>query len=109
MKVLKFGGTSIGTVERIKSVAKLVCNDEKKIVVLSAMAGTTNSLIEIANQLFTNDNESTVKLINGLENKYSHVINKLYSDEHIKQKGNELIKYHFDYIRSFTQDLCTAH
>ena len=109
MKVLKFGGTSIGTAERFKAVAKLVCNDEKKIVVLSAMSGTTNSLIEIANLLHTKDNDSAIELINKLEKKYSNVVDEFYKDREIKQNGAELIKYHFDYLRSFTQDLFTNH
>ena len=47
MKVLKFGGTSVGSAQRIKNVASIICDQEQKIVVLSAMAGTTNSLVEI--------------------------------------------------------------
>ena len=58
MKVLKFGGTSIGTAERFKNVANLVSNGEKKIVVLSAMSGTTNSLVEIADHLYKKENDS---------------------------------------------------
>ena len=49
MKVLKFGGTSVGSAQRIKNVASIVCDQEQKIVVLSAMAGTTNSLVENLN------------------------------------------------------------
>ena len=109
MNVLKFGGTSIATAERFKAVAKLVSNDENKIVVLSAMSGTTNSLVEIANQLYTKNNEPAIKLIDKLESKYSKVVDELYTEETIKQKGDELIKYHFEFIRSFTQDLFTAH
>lgn len=109
MKVLKFGGTSIGTAERFKAVAKLISNDEKKIVVLSAMSGTTNSLVEIAEHLYTKDNDTAIKLIDKLEKSYSKVVDELYSDKTIKQKGIELIKSHFDYLRTFTQDLFTAH
>lgn len=54
-KILKFGGTSLGTVERIKHVANLICNNELNLVVLSAMSGTTNSLAEIASLLFNGD------------------------------------------------------
>ena len=52
MKVLKFGGTSVGSAERMKSVARIVCDGERKIVVLSAMAGTTNTLVEICDYLY---------------------------------------------------------
>ena len=48
MKVLKFGGTSVGSAQRMKDVAKLICDGEQKIVVLSAMSGTTNTLVEIS-------------------------------------------------------------
>jgi aspartate kinase len=109
MNVLKFGGTSIATAERFKAVAKLVSNDEKKIVVLSAMSGTTNSLVEIANRLYTKNNDSAIELIDKLETKYLKVVDELYAEEDIKRTGEELIKYHFDFIRSFTQDLFTAH
>ena len=52
MKVLKFGGTSVGTAERIKNVARLIVGRGRNIVVLSAMSGTTNSLVEIADYLY---------------------------------------------------------
>jgi aspartate kinase len=94
MNVLKFGGTSIATAERFKAVAKLVSNDEKKIVVLSAMSGTTNSLVEIANRLYTKNNDSAIELIDKLETKYLKVVDELYAEEDIKRTGEELIKYH---------------
>ena len=47
MKIMKFGGTSVGNPDRMKALIPLINDDEKKIVVLSAMAGTTNSLVEI--------------------------------------------------------------
>lgn len=52
MKVLKFGGTSVGSAQRMKEVAKLICDGDRKIVVLSAMSGTTNSLVEISDYLY---------------------------------------------------------
>ena len=54
MKVLKFGGTSVGSAQRIKEVAKLITDGERKIVVLSAMSGTTNTLVEISDYLYKN-------------------------------------------------------
>ena len=51
MKVLKFGGTSVGSAERMQNVVRLIADGESKIVVLSAMSGTTNSLIEFTNYL----------------------------------------------------------
>ncbi|MFT6716271.1 MAG: aspartate kinase, partial [Saprospiraceae bacterium] len=60
MKVLKFGGTSVGSAERMKQVAKLVADDSRKIVVLSAVSGTTNSLVAIGEQ-FGKDNKSDAR------------------------------------------------
>ena len=70
MKVLKFGGTSVGSPQRMKEVAKLINNGEKKIVVLSAMSGTTNSLVEISDYLYKKNPEGANEVINKLERKY---------------------------------------
>ncbi|SMO58817.1 aspartate kinase [Saccharicrinis carchari] len=109
MKVLKFGGTSVGTAARIKEVANLVCNGEQNIVVLSAMSGTTNCLVDIANCLYKKDNEGANALINRLEHKYNQEIEALYSSDEFRRKGRELIESHFNYIRSFTIDMFTAY
>jgi len=101
MKVLKFGGTSIGNAKRIKEVACLVANDEAKIVVLSAMSGTTNKLFTLADCLENNDIDSAQKIITDFEEKYSIVINELYSSVEYKNKGKEIISYHFDYLKEF--------
>ncbi len=68
-KILKFGGTSLGTVERIKYVANLICNNELNLVVLSAMSGTTNSLAEIASLLFNGDIDGAQRDIECLKSK----------------------------------------
>ena len=107
MKVLKFGGTSVGSAQRMKDVAKLISDGEKKIVVLSAMSGTTNTLVEISDYLYKKNPEGANEVINRLESKYRKHIDELYSTAEFKAKGKELIKSHFDYIRSFTKDLFT--
>ena len=107
MKVLKFGGTSVGSASRIKEVAKLITDGEQKIVVLSAMSGTTNTLVEISDYLYKKNPEGANEIINKLEAKYKQHVNELYSTPEYKQKGQELIKSHFDYIRSYTKDLFT--
>ena len=107
MIVLKFGGTSVGSAERIKGVAKLVNTTDKKLVVLSAMSGTTNSLVDIANYLYKKNNEAASELILTLEQNYLKVINELFKTELYKKKGQELIESHFKSIKSFTQDLFT--
>ena len=107
MKVLKFGGTSVGSAERMKEVAKLITDGEQKIVVLSAMSGTTNTLVEISDYLYKKNPEGANEIINALEMKYRKHVDELYSTDEYKQKALEVIKTHFDYIRSFTKDLFT--
>jgi aspartate kinase len=109
MLVLKFGGTSVGSPERMKSLDSLIVNDQPKIVVLSAMSGTTNSLVEIANSLYAKDHDKAREQIAALESKYALVVNELFSSEAGKKKGNELVKEHFEYLRNFTIDLFTAN
>ena len=67
MKVLKFGGTSVGSAQRMKDVAKLITDGEQKIVVLSAMSGTTNTLVEISDYLYKKNPEGANEVINKLE------------------------------------------
>ena len=109
MIVLKFGGTSIGSAERIKKVATLISKGEKKIVVLSAMSDTTNSLVQIANYLFEKKNELAAQLIEGLRNQYCGIVEQLFSEEESKALMMELINSHFDFLQGFTQDSFTIH
>lgn len=109
MIICKFGGTSVGTAKRLKELAKLVDSNEQKIVVLSAMGGTTNALVEIAKQLYKKNNESAKELINSLEENYFKVVNELYSTDESVLKAKEMVKSHFKYIQSFAEDLFTIH
>ena len=74
MKVLKFGGTSVGSAQCMKDVAKLICDGNRKIVVLSAMAGTTNTLVEISDYLYKKNTDGARETIGNLERKYNKVI-----------------------------------
>ncbi|MCG3164261.1 MAG: Lysine-sensitive aspartokinase 3 [Bacteroidia bacterium] len=109
MLVLKFGGTSVGSPERMNSVAKIIKSDKPRIVVLSAVSGTTNSLVEISSYLYKGNIEGAVKLIDSLHSKYKDFVKNLLKSEAGFKKGNELIDEHFEYIRSFTKDLFTIH
>ena len=91
MKVLKFGGTSVGSAQRMKDVAKLISDGEQKIVVLSAMSGTTNTLVEISDYLYKKNPEGANEIINKLEAKYKQHIDELYSTEEYKQKTLESV------------------
>src|SRR5574344_2129714 len=107
MKVLKFGGTSVGSVERIKEVAKLITGGERKIVVLSAMSGTTNTLVEISNYLFQKNREGANEVIKTLVAKYKQTVNGLFSTDEYKQKAQGILKTHFDELRMLTKDMFT--
>lgn len=102
MKVLKFGGTSVGSAQRIKNVAKLILADgQQKVVVLSAMSGTTNSLLEISGYYRQQNPVGAADVINRLELKYTDTIQELYTQEEYKQKASDVLREIFDYIRSF--------
>ncbi len=107
MKVLKFGGTSVGSAQRMKDVTKLIADGEQKIVILSAMSGTTNTLVEISDYLYKKNSDGANEIINKLEAKYKQHIDELYSTEEYKQKTLEFVKSVFDYIRSYTKDIFT--
>ena len=92
MKVLKFGGTSVGSAERIKEVGELVTRPGRKIVVLSAMSGTTNSLVEIANYLYKKNFDGANEVVNRLERNYLKAVENLFAKEEFKHKGLELVK-----------------
>lgn len=101
MLVLKFGGTSVGSAERIKNLAELTKGQKPKIVVLSAMSGTTNALVEISQALYEKNISKAKELIQSLEDKYRKEIKDLYKNETIAKKGNELLDDYFNYIASF--------
>ena len=107
MKVLKFGGTSVGSASRMKDVAKLILNGDQKIVVLSAMSGTTNNLIEIADYFYKNNTSGALERINLLEHTYADVISELYANEEYLKKAQEITHTHFDYLRSFSKSVFT--
>lgn len=108
MKVMKFGGTSVGSAARMKDVAKLVVDGSTKIVVLSAMSGTTNSLVEISNYLYKKNSDGANEVINKLEAKYMAEVDALYSKADYKQKGQELIRERFAYIKTFANKIFTV-
>lgn len=101
MKVLKFGGTSVGSADRIRSVARLIEDQEPKIVVLSAMSGTTNKLLEIADCLYRNEKPQALEHIQNLELNYFIVISELYETEPAIRKAKEFVQTIFTYLRSF--------
>ena len=106
---MKFGGTSVGSPERMKSVSSLITKSgEPTFVVLSAMSGTTNSLIEISDYLYKKNPEGANEVINSLENKYLKHVEELYATEEYRQKTREFLKDEFNLLRSSTKDLFTS-
>ena len=109
MEVMKFGGTSVGSPERMKGVAKIITKSgEPTFVVLSAMSGTTNSLVEISDYLYKKNPEGAQEVINKLEKKYMQHVEELYSTDAMKNKTRDFLKKEFDYLRSFTKDTFTS-
>lgn len=99
MKVMKFGGTSVGKPERMHQVAQLIQRDEEaKIVVLSALSGTTNALVEISNNLATFDKAAAMQNINKLEAHYRQFLTNLLQKEELREKANTLISEHFEFL-----------
>ena len=109
MQVMKFGGTSVGSPERMKNVASLITKSgEPTFVVLSAMSGTTNTLVEISDYLYKKNPEGANEVINALEKKYLGHVEELFSTDEYKEKTRLFIKEEFDYLRTFTKDLFTS-
>ena len=98
MKIMKFGGTSVGKPERMKSIIPLIREEESVVVVLSALSGTTNSLVEISELLYSGEKEEAALKNEALRSKYHEVIEELFLTETYKKEGYELVNSHFDYI-----------
>lgn len=109
MKVMKFGGTSVGSPERMKSVSSLITSSgEPVFVVLSAMSGTTNSLIEISDYLYKKNPEGANDVINRLEQKYMQHVEELFATDEWRNTTREFLREEFNYLRSFTKDIFTS-
>lgn len=96
---MKFGGTSVGKPERMHEVAKLITRDtDHKIVVLSALSGTTNSLVEISNFLAQGNREGAKNTIEKLHDHYKQFILQLVQNEESQKKANQIIAEHFEFL-----------
>ena len=106
---MKFGGTSVGTPQRMKDVCKLINTPgETNFVVLSAMSGTTNSLVEISDYLYKKNPEGANIIINQLEQKYMRHCDELYATDEYREKTKKFLMEEFNYLRSFTKILFTS-
>ena len=106
---MKFGGTSVGTPQRMKEVTQLVTRSgESVFVVLSAMSGTTNSLVEISYYLYKKNPDGANEVINSLERKYERHLEELYSTDEYRTLTRDFLREEFSYLRSFTKELFTS-
>ena len=109
MKVMKFGGTSVGTPQRMKEVTQLVTKSGEPIfVVLSAMSGTTNALVEMSDYLYKKNPDGANEVINTLERKYMKHVEELYATEAIREQTRDFLREEFNFLRSFTKELFTS-
>ena len=104
---MKFGGTSVGNPDRMRSIIPLISGEEKVVVVLSALSGTTNSLLEISELLYAGQTEEAIQKNEDLRSKYYQVVEDLYSTDAYKKEGHEIIDTHFDYINGFSANALT--
>ncbi|WP_152286493.1 aspartate kinase [Flavicella marina] len=105
MKVLKFGGTSVGSPESIKEVAKIVSNIEgQKIVVLSAMSQTTNVLHQITDAIGASNFEEANSIIDMMIDRYKTVIEGLFETDTVKNTASAFIEERFDFIKSYAHE-----
>ncbi|WP_262915719.1 amino acid kinase family protein [Niabella ginsengisoli] len=99
MKVMKFGGTSVGKPERMKHIASLLQNQtEPALVVLSALSGTTNALVTIGNHIAANDRHTALQNINALQEHYNNFIKELLKNEAAYNKAKAIVEEHFDFL-----------
>lgn len=99
----------MGSPQRLKSLIPLISGTHRRIVVLSAMSGTTNTLLEIAICLYSNDNDKALNLIQKLSVGYHRIVEETFDTDATRQKGHELVENHFNFITEFTRDLFTAN
>jgi len=107
MKVLKFGETSIGSVERIKEMVQLIRNQAKIVVVFPAMPGVADALKDISEYLYKKNPDGANELINQLEQQIANHISSLYEADSFRSKASALLERQFGEIRSYTNDLFT--
>ncbi|CAA9280407.1 MAG: Aspartokinase [uncultured Adhaeribacter sp.] len=109
MKILKFGGTSVGSPVNMQAVAGLINDPDRKIVVLSAMSGTTNHLVKISAALYKHNVAEALTLIENLHTTYRQVISQLYSTDKKKHEALDLVLAHFELVKSLAGGQFSIH
>jgi aspartate kinase len=108
MKVLKFGGTSVGSPARMKKLLDIIDPAERQIVVLSAVSGTTNNLVDIGQPYMAGNKAKASGLIKALKDKYEIFIKELFAKSEYLEQGKEVIDYHFSLLNNLANDEFTA-
>lgn len=104
MKILKFGGTSVGKPERMHAVADLITrDDDEKVVVLSAVSGTTNALVEIGDHLYKKEKRKAAEKIEALKGSYGPFVESLYSTTEGVANGNKVVETQFSIIEEMLE------
>jgi aspartate kinase len=99
MKVMKFGGTSVGRADRMRQVSRLITKgNDQKIVVLSALSGTTNSLVIISESLSKGDRENAKRSIDELEEHYRNFVKELVETVPARTRANAVVTEHFEFL-----------
>ncbi|HUW92455.1 MAG TPA: aspartate kinase [Bacteroidales bacterium] len=99
MKIYKFGGTSVGSAERFRALVPLINDDKQKIVVLSAMAGTTNALVEMSELFSAGNMKEAIRKCEALRRNYHDVAEELFASVTWSTRAHDLVNEHFDYIK----------
>ena len=98
---MKFGGTSVGSAQRMKNVVGLVETAGNVIVVLSAMSGTTNSLINLSQCIKEGEKANATKQIDDLEKKYKHTAYELLTDQETYKEAIAKLDVIFAELREY--------
>jgi aspartate kinase len=109
MKILKFGGTSVGSPQRMREVARIIQNNERKIVVLSAVSGTTNALVNLSKHLHDKNHDTFYTELKKLKESYFSFIEELLTAAEQHKQGLEIVEAHFEQIAAFAKDIFTVH
>ena len=102
MKVLKFGGTSVGTVEALRNVKYIVENQEEQvIVVVSALGGLTDTLIQAANLAAKND-IGAYRIVQDITARHNEIMNNLITGEQIDDALNRVRALFYELSNAYT-------
>ena len=107
MLVLKFGGTSVGSISNMVNVKNIISDGQKKIVVLSAMSGTTNTLVAISECLKLGNTKEALSHINALNEQYSKTVKELLHKPYLVKETSDYVNAIFNTLRVFTKEFYT--